>query len=1157
MKFKTNHNLFPKRKGLIQFVMRTFILLFCTSVFSFSPGTIFSQNVKVIIDKDKTVTIDEVFDLLRKQTDFAFIYQEDLFSNLPKVQLKKGTIDANELLKKVLSTKNFDFELRNNNTVIIKETLAINSQQHEIKGRVSDSNGEPLLGANILEKGTTNGAQTDFDGDFKLSVANANAVLVVSYIGYTTKEVPVNGQINMDVSLTETASALDEVVLVGYGTKSKRSVTSAISSIDMASTEAIPASSISQTLSGKAAGLNVNFNSAQPGGNITFQIRGGATGRSPLIVIDGMPTSDFSASSSGTFGNGSIDANLGTLNPADIESIDILKDASATAIYGSKAAGGVILITTKQGKKFGEKGYTVDLNASTGIQKFYEIPNMLNAVDYMTETNRVRKEEWLYQSRDGVYSTVPKPGNWSAPGALTPYYSDAVINEFRDGTRRGTDFVNEVTRAGSIKDVNLSISGNNKNTRFYSSFNAYDQKGIIKNNDLSKFNGRVNVNQNFGEKLSMGINLSFSQINSNNVQIGNGGEYENSGILLSALQFDPTLPIRNADGEFQINTRQSNFPNPVSYLDISNETKVERFLNTAFLKYDILPDLFVKAQVGFDRSQSRSYGYLPTSTIAGKSYNGRADRGENMNSNYQFQFLANYNKTFNDSHHVSALLGTEYMKYKWEGMGITATNFPYDGVLWNNLALGANRPSVYSNGGSSETSSYFSQLSYDYDYKYFIAANFRVDGSANFSPEDQYGFFPGVSVGWDISREEFMNSTENWLDQLKLRAGYGETGNDNIGSAFSDWYAPGANTMWGGAVISGVRLAGLGNPNLKWEKQVDVNVGIDFSLFNYRVVGSVEYFNRVVSRILGERNLISSNPVNKIFYNLDAEKQTYGTELTLNTKNIVGKDFTWNSLTTFTYYRDRWLKRDPSTVLGINQTEKQFFGELWYYQSDGLVQPGSTDPLNNIPGTVKINDTNGYLLDGNGDRVVDANGKPQYSGNPDGKIDAADLVKVGVNTPYTVGFINNFKYKNFDLSIDTYGVFNRWKVNETKSVLGGPSAYRIVSIGSNLLEETKDRWNSDNQESTGVSALQGYAKYGAGDYFLEKAWFIRVRNISLGYTLPSGLLDNLNITKLRVYGNVLNPFLFTPYTGMDPETDSYIAAYPNQRTFSLGLQLQF
>ncbi len=1157
MKFKTTNNLFHKRKGLIQFIMKTFILLFCTTVFSFSSGIIYSQNVKVIIKKDKSVTIDEVFDILRKQTDFAFIYQEEAFRNLPKVQLTKGTIDANELLKKILSTKKFDFELRNNNTVIIKEISAIDNQQHEIKGNVTDNNGDPMLGANILEKGTTNGTQTDFDGNFTLSVSSKDATLVISYVGFTTMEVPVNGQIKIDISLAEAASALDEVVVVGYGTRSKRSVTSAISSIDMANTEEIPASSISQTLSGKAAGLNVNFNSAQPGGDITFQIRGSATGREPLIVIDGMPTSDFNAGSVGTFGNGSIDANLGTLNPSDIESIDILKDASATAIYGSKAAGGVILITTKQGKKYGEKGYSVDLNVSTGLQKFYEIPNMLNAVDYMTETNRVRREQWLYESRDGVYSTVPKPGNWTAPSAFSPYYSEADINDFRSGTRKGTDFVDEVTRAGSIKDVNLSISGNSKSTRFYSSFSAYDQKGIIKNNDLSKFNGRINVNQNFGEKLSGGINLSFSQINSNNVQIGNGGLYENSGILLSALQFDPTLPVRNEDGEFQVNTRQSNFPNPVSYLDISNETTVERFLNTAHLKYDILPELYVKTQVGFDRTQSRSYGYLPTSTIAGKSYNGRADRGENMSSNYQFQFLVNYNKTFSEKHNVSALLGTEYMKYKWEGTNITATNFPYDGVLWNNLALGANRPSVYSNGGSSETSSYFSQLSYDYDYKYFIAANFRVDGSANFSPDDQYGFFPGISVGWDISREGFMTNTENWLDQLKLRAGYGETGNDNIGSAFSDWYAPGANTMWGGLVISGVRLAGLGNPNLKWEKQVDVNLGVDFSLFNYRIVGSVEYFNRVVSRILGERNLISSNPVNRIFYNLDAEKQTYGAEVTLKTKNIVSKDFTWNSLITYSYYRDRWLKRDPSTILGINQSEKQFFGEIWAYQTDGLVQPGSTDPLNNIPGTVKINDVNGYLLDGNGDRVVNAKGQPQYSGVPDGKIDAADLVKVGVTTPYTVGLTNTFKYKNFDLSIDTYGVFNRWKVNETKTSLGGANIFGIVSIGTNLLEETKYRWNSDNQESNGVSALQNYAKYGTGDYFLEKAWFIRVRNISLGYTLPNNLIDNLKITRLRVYGNLLNPFLFTPYTGMDPETDSYVAAYPNQRTFSLGLQIQF
>lgn len=260
-----------------------------------------------------------------------------------------------------------------------------------------------------------------------------------------------------------------------------------------------------------------------------------------------------------------------------------------------------------------------------------------------------------------------------------------------------------------------------------------------------------------------------------------------------------------------------------------------------------------------------------------------------------------------------------------------------------------------------------------------------------------------------------MNSSSHWLNQLKLRVGYGQTGNDNIGTAFSDYYSPGANTMWGNSIISGVRLAGLGNPDLKWEKQEDINAGLDFSLFNHRISGSLEYFNRTISRILGTKNLLSSNPVSTIAYNLDAKKQTYGTELTLNTKNIVSDKFNWNSDITFTYYRDRWLQRDPSYVLGINQSPKQYFGELWYYETDGLVEVGSTDPLNLIPGTVKIVDRDGYLLDDDGNRVLDNEGKPQRSGKPDGKIDDADKVKVGVNTPFTIGFNNTFNYGNFDL----------------------------------------------------------------------------------------------------------------------------------------------
>ncbi|WP_215225012.1 SusC/RagA family TonB-linked outer membrane protein [Echinicola shivajiensis] len=1029
-------------------------------------------------------------------------------------------------------------------------------EAHRIEGVVFDSKGEPLFGANIIEKGTSNGTLTDFDGKFSIEVADEKAVLVISYIGFKPQEIVVGKKTSFNVTLEEEMSALGEVVVMGYGTQDRRSVTSSVSSIDVGEAVKGPVSSVAQSLSGRAAGLTVNLNSAQPGGAVNFQIRGSATGRAPLIVIDGMPTTGFSPASVGQFGTGSLDGVLSSLNPNDIERIDVLKDASATSIYGSKAAGGVILITTKRGKKGGDS-FTADISVSSGVQEYYNLPEMLDPITYMKESNRVKYEKWLYDGRQDVYEGVPKPGGWSAPGAYTPLYTDSQIAEYENGTKTGTNFLDQVTRTGMVQDYDLSVRGNQKNTRFYASFGGYNQKGIIKNNDLSKYTGRVNIDQTLGDKVKTGLTINFSQINSDNVSIGNGSRYENSGILTSALQFDPTLPVRNEEGGYQVNIRQSNFPNPVSYLEIDNKTKMERFFANAFLEYEILPELSFKTQVGYDRNQSDSYGYLPTSTIAGLSTNGRADRAANKKSNKQFQALLNYNNTFGEKHNLSGTLGTEYMYYEWEGNGMRATNFPYDGVKWYNLGLGADRPNIWSNGGSSEVISFFMRTSYDFDYKYFVTMNMRVDGSSNFSPKHQYGFFPGISVGWDITRESFLEGSATWLDQLKLRAGYGETGNDNIGTAFTDYYSPGANTMWGNSVISGVRLAGLGNPDLKWEKQVDINFGLDFAMFNGRVSGSVEYFNREISRILGSKNLLSSNPVSSLLYNLDAKKRTYGTEVTLNTQNIVKDDFSWGTNFTFTYYRDQWLKRDPSYVLAINQSPQQYFGELWYYESDGLVEVGSEDPLNQIPGTIKILDVDGYLMDEDGNRVMDENGKPMYSGEPDGMINAADRVKVGVNTPFTIGLNNTFNYKMFDLSVYAYGMFNRWKTNATRTIYGGGSINAMLSNASNMQTEILDRWNSDNRSGTETSSLQSAAKYGAGDFFLEEAWFVRVRDITLGYTLPSTSLDKLKIRKLRVFANVLNPFLFTPYTGMDPETDVYIGAYPNQRTFNLGLQVGF
>jgi TonB-linked SusC/RagA family outer membrane protein len=1148
----------PFLKKLIMEIKLAFLII-VVSLSNLLATETYSQVAKVSLEMENR-SLEQVMDEIEKQSEFYFIFNQKQIDIHRIVDIKAENKLITDILPELFKGTNVNYAVLDRKILLTTDRIQNNlkdwgianePQAHMISGKVTDDQtGEGMAGVNIQIKGTTLGTSTNAGGEYSISVANGNVTLIFSFIGYNTQEVPVNGKTIIDVKLVSETTGLDEVVVVGYGTQKRKSITSSFSSVDVVDAVKVPTSSVAQSLQGRAAGLSANLSSAQPGGSVNLQIRGSATGRSPLIVIDGMPTSDFTIPTVGRLGTGSLDAVLSTLNANDIESIDILKDASATSIYGSKAAGGVILITTKRGKTDG--AFSVSLNSSAGIQSFYKLPVMLNPVEFMEGTNSVLRERWLYNRREGVYSAVPKPANWSPPGVFSPFYTEGQINEFVSGQKTGTDWVGEVTRPGRVQNHDLSLQGSTRDTRFYASFGAYDQKGIVKKNDYSKYSGRVNVDQNLGEKFNIGINLSFSQIKTDNVSIGDGGLWENAGVLLQAMQFDPTLPVRNADGGFQLNTRMANYLNPVSVLEIDNNSRLERFLSTAYLNYKILPGLSIRGQIGFDRNQAFSYGYIPTTVLPGASVGGRADRSDKLQSNYQGQLLLNYLKTFRAKHNLSATLGSEYISYLTETTWLRAQGFPFDGVTYHNMGLGADRPSVGTGGGSSEIISYFLRTNYDFDYKYFLNVNLRIDGSSKFSPVNQYAFFPGISVGWDIARESFLDFSDSWLNQLKLRAGYGITGNDQIGTAFADWYSPGANTYWGTATISGVKLAGLGNPDLKWEKQTDINVGLDFSLLkNDRISGSLDIFNREISRILGIKQLLSYNAVTTLNSNIDALKQTYGAEFTLNSKNITSVDLSWNSTFTFSFYRDRWLKRDPSFVYAINDSERQFFDELWYYKSDGLVPVNTSDPLNPVPGLVKILDVNGYKVNGEGQWIRDEKGKPQYSGEPDGQINAADLVKVGVNIPITIGFSNALNYKNFDVSIHTYGMFNRWKINATKYLLAGPAKDNIVQVSLNMIKDNFDeRWSNDNQSGSESSSLQAYiGKYGTGDFYLENAWFVRVRSINMGYTLLQ--------KKLRIYCDLLNPILFTPYTGMDPETDTYVGPYPNQRTFALGVQLNF
>lgn len=1020
------------------------------------------------------------------------------------------------------------------------------AQQINVTGTVFDPKlNEPIIGATVQVKGTTtHGAITDINGMFSLNVVKGD-VIVITFIGYQPYTITVNkAESNFKINLIEDSRALDEVVVVGYGSMKRKEITGSVTNVAMDQMPSASAISVAQMLGGRAAGLSANLTSAQPGAKTKLQIRGSATGREPLIVIDGFPVSDFSDTGVGPYGRGDTDAILSSINPDDIASIDILKDASATSVYGTRAAGGVILITTKKGKS---GRVSVGFNANVGFAKIYGLPNLLGPTEYMNAVNNAQKEIYMYNNKIGVYGEKPE----SELEKFNPKFKEEDFAEWKG--KEGTDWMKEISRTAMVQNYGANIQGGSETSQYYASVGYSGQEGVIKTNNYNKYTGLFNIDQKFGNKVKLNLNLNASRIDMDNValQEGYGGQ---SDIIRTALSFPTNLPVRDEEGKFTSNPMLTDMDNPVSFLDMKNKTRTDRLMGHASLSYEVISGLTVQGMVGFDYASSQAYSYLPKSTRLGANAGGQADRSLNQKNDYQTQLRVNYNKDFKELHHLNVMVGTEFMSMNREGFKAGNKNFMTDSFLWNNLGLGASAaPTVGSSGSKSQTLSYVVRTNYSFDERYFITASLRVDGSSNFTKNHQWGYFPGISMGWDIARESFMESTRNVIDHMKIRAGYGQTGNDKIGAALSDFYKPGDKILIGNTLYASTKLGGFGNPDLKWETQTDFNIGVDFSLWSGRLSGSVEYFNRVVSDILGERTLSSASELTKIVANMDSKKQTYGYEFTLNSRNITTKNFSWNTTATFTYYRDRWLKRDRNWVPDINDSPKAYFNELWYYESDGLVQVGDKLPYTDkpIPGTVKIKDLDGYLLDEGGNKVLDENGIPKRLGRPDGKIDNADKRRIGVNAPYTIGLTNNLRYKNFDLNISAYGVFNRWMTNSTLQML---TNVNDLKLGNNIMDKGLNSWSSDNQQGYYPSANQSASRFGVGDFYVEKAWYIRISNIDLGYTFP---LQKYKINNLRVYASLRNPFLFTPYEGLDPETDAREASYPNSRTYSIGLQFNF
>lgn len=654
----------------------------------------------------------------------------------------------------------------------------------------------------------------------------------------------------------------------------------------------------------------------------------------------------------------------------------------------------------------------------------------------------------------------------------------------------------------------------------------------------------------------MNLNLSRSKLR--NVPLGSG-QNEYASILVAASQFNPLLPIKDDNGNYTLNSEAAFLPNPVSLLEITDRTTKERVLGTAFVEYRPIKDLLLRANLGIDRNMQNRESYLPKTTLYGQKKNGQADISRYDKTDYLFELTANYTKTFG-KHSLNALVGYSFQRFTDKWLTAGNSDFITDGFLYNNLAAGAYAsPWVGSSATKHEMASFYGRVNYTYDDRYLLTATLRADGASNFAKNHRWGYFPSIALGWRFSEEKFMKNL-TWLSNGKLRLSYGQTGNSNVGNRSISYFATGASAEFGGTKHTGIYLAQLGNPNLKWETTTEWNLGLDLGFINNRINVTAELFHRVVSDLLNWQTLMSYYEVTTMMANV-GKTQSNGFELTINTENIRSKDFDWTTTFTFSLYRDKWKERSsqwkPSAYDEYNSPIRYYYG----YLSDGLIQPGEDVPYQKgaIPGQVKLKDINGYVYNDDGTYKVDEHGIPLKTGQPDGKLDDADKVIYGSSDPgYLAGLNNTFRYKNFDLNIYFYGEFDLYTQGSYKDLwLTGTSGYTgVVNLfrGYNMPETAKDVWRHDNTSSTRPGFFQDQSSYGVGDYFLKKSWFIRCRNITLGYTIP---IRSKYISKFRVYLDANNLFCLTPYKGLDLETDNSSWSYPNVRSFTFGLDITF
>jgi len=1113
-----NHNKDLKKIWLI---MRLSVFLLFISIFQVS-ATVYSQVTKLSISQENA-TITEIFEEIEKQSEFKFLYRKDHIDVNRKINIIVKNHRVEDIMDEILSLyDNVYYTVLEDNLIVITPQ----QQTHKVTGTVtSASTGETLPGVTILVKGTEIGTITGMDGKYSIEVPDANSVLVFSYVGYITQEININGRSVVDVTLQVSIEALDEVVVVGYGSKRKVNLTAPIATVNLDNLESRPLTNISQALIGTTTGITVLENSSQPGRESSqLLIRGFNTinNSSPLILIDGIVGSIYDVA------------------PNDIKQITILKDPASAAIYGARAANGVILITTKRG----ETGkMRVNYTGFYSIQEATMLPDLVNdPVQYMEIAN-----------------------TYKINGGLPQFYSDETISEWTNATDRvmypHTDWLDLVFgNTAGMQSHAVTVNGGTEMARYNVSLRYLDQDGVIQNTNNKKYDFRANFDSKVSDKFSFGINLAGRR--QDMVEPGSI-----SSIITAATSTNPMV-IPKLNGKY--GGPQTNDDGDLYNALMSIETQRTiaenyAFLGNFFVKYNIIKDLSIEvnAAANYGHSMSTQYritwekwNFHSTSTTPHQvSTPMELTDYEDRTMTTTLYSLLEYKKTFNNAHNVNVLLGYSGEEYRIDWMRGSISEFPNNFLF--ELNAGMNELSMKANGSAAENAlrSYFGRFSYDFMSKYLLDVNFRYDGSSKFSAVDdlRWGFFPGVSAAWRISEETFMQGV-GAVDNLKLRVSWASVGNNQVGNyPYIATYELGTNYSFGGQFVPGISIGEMVNPNLKWETTVSKNIGVDATFLAGMIDLSVDYFDKDTRDMIEGISIPlltgmgSSQPQKNI-----GKMSNKGFELALNHQKTIN-DFRYNVGITFSSFKNKLENYNESVddisggfILREGVTVHSLYGweAVGIFQSTEEIAAHAFQNTVTAPGDLMYKDQ--LTVDTDNDGVPDAS---------DGIIDGDDRVILGSPLPkFTYGILLNMDYKGFGLSAIFSGSYG------AKGYLRGQMMVPLYYPDrGTYVTDWLDHWSPTNTDTDVPAPSQSNLYSAISSYWVHDLSYFKLKNVQLNYTFPQKISSKLRMSQLKLFVNAQNLFVISTFPHFDPERGLRQTgiSYPVHRTVSFGVNVNF